>query len=160
MRKSSGRNAVPGLISSMIQTVIFIMAFYFMFQLMGVRSSPIKGDYMLYIISGIAIFMTHNIAVQAVAGTEGPTSGVMQRAPMNTMIAVCSTALQSPYQQTITIGAILLIYHLAFNPVDIFNPIALPGVFLLNWFTGVAIGMVFGVNTLAPAIRENSFDGL
>ena len=35
-----------------------------------------------------------------------------------------------------------------------------PGVFLLNWFTGVAIGMVFGVNTLAPAIRENSFDGL
>jgi len=104
--------------------------------------------------------MTHNIAVQAVAGTEGPTSGVMQRAPMNTMIAVCPTSLQSPYQQTITIGAILLIYHLAFNPVDIFNPIALPGVFLLNWFTGVAIGMVFGVNTLAPAIRENSFDGL
>jgi len=160
MRKSSGRNAVLGLIGSMMQTVIFIMAFYFMFQLMGVRSSPIKGDYMLYIISGIAMFMTHNTAVQAVAGAEGPTSGMMQHAPMNTMIAVCSAALQSLYQQTITIGAILLIYHLAFNPVDIFNPIGLAGVFLLSWFTGVAIGMVFGVNTMAPATRENSFDGL
>ena len=115
---------------------------------------------MLHIIFGIAMFMTHNTAVQAVAGAEGPTSGMMQHAPINTMIAVCSAALQSLYQQTITIGTILLIYHLAFNPVDIFNPIALPGVFLLNWFTGVAIGMVFGVNTLAPAIRENSFDGL
>ena len=143
MRKSSGRNAVLGLIGSMMQTVIFIMAFYFMFQLMGVRSSPIKGDYMLYIISGIAMFMTHNTAEQAVARAEGPTSGMMQHAPTNTMIAVCSAALQRLYQQTITIGTILLIYHLAFNPVDIFNPIGLVGVFLLSWFTGVAIGMVF-----------------
>jgi len=143
MLKSSGRNAVLGLIGSMMQTVVFIMAFYFMFQLMGVRSSPIKGDYMLYIISGIAMFMTHNTAVQAVAGSEGPTSGMMQHAPMNTMTAVCSAALQSLYQQTITIGAILLIYHLALNPVDIFDPIGLAGVFLLSWFTGVAIGMFF-----------------
>ena len=161
MRKSSGWNAVLGLIGSMMQAVIFIMAFYFMFQLMGVRSSPIKGDYMLYIISGIAMFMTHNTAVQAVAGAEGPTSGMMQHAPMNTMIAVCSAALQNLYQQTMTIGTILLIYHLAFNPVDIFNPIGLAGVFLLSWFTGITIGMVFfGVNTMAPATRENSFDGL
>ena len=143
MRKSSGRNAVLGLIGSMMQTVVFIMAFYVMFQLIGIRSSPIKGDYMLYIISGIAMFMTHNTAVQAVAGAEGPTSGMMQHAPMNTMIAVCSAALQSLYQQTITIGTILLIYHLAINPVEIFNPIGLAGVFLLSWFTGVAIGMVF-----------------
>ena len=143
MRKSSGRNAVLGLIGSMMQTVIFIMTFYFMFQMMGARSSPFKGNYMLYIISGIAMFMVHNTTVQAVAGAEGSTSGMMQHAPMNTMIAVCSAALQSLYQQTITIGTILLIYHLAFNPVDIFNPIGLAGVFLLSWFTGVAIGMVF-----------------
>ena len=143
MRKSSGRNAVLGLIGSMMQTVSFIMAFYFMFQLMGVRLSPIKGNYMLYIISGIAMFMTHNTTVHAVAVAEGPTSGMMQHAPMNTMITVCSAALQSLYQQTITIGTILLIYHLAFNPVDTFNPIGLAGVFLLSWFTGVAIGMIF-----------------
>ena len=132
-----------GLIGSMAQTVVFVMAFYFMFQLMGVRTSPIKGDYMLYIISGIAMFMTHNKAVQTVSKAEGPTSDMMQHAPMNTMIAVCSAALQSLYQQTITVGTILLIYHLAFNPVYIFNPIGLAGVFLLSWFTGVAIGMVF-----------------
>ena len=143
MRKSSGRNAVLGLIGSMAQTVVFVMAFYFMFQLMGVRTSPIEGDYMLYIISGIAMFMIHNTAVQTVSKAEGPTSGMMQHAPMNTMIAVCSAALQSLYQQTITVGTILLIYHLAFNPVYIFNPIGLAGVFLLSWFTGVAIGMVF-----------------
>ena len=31
MRKSNGRNAVLGLIGSMMQAVIFIMGFYFMF---------------------------------------------------------------------------------------------------------------------------------
>ena len=143
MRKPSGRNAVLGLIGSMAQTVVFVMAFYFMFQLMGVRTSPIKGNYMLYIISGIAMFMTHNKAVQTVSKAEGPTFDMMQHAPMNTMIAVCLAALQSLYQQTITVGTILLIYHIAFIPVDIFNPIGLAGVFLLCWFTGVAIGMVF-----------------
>ena len=44
--------------------------------------------------------------------------------------------------------------------MDIFNPIGLAGMFLLSWFTGVAISMVFGVNTMAPATLENSFDGL
>jgi hypothetical protein len=59
----------------------------------------------------------------------GLIGSMMQHAPMNTIIFVCLVALQSLYQQTSTIGTILLIYHLAFNPVDIFNPIGLAGVF-------------------------------
>ena len=161
MRKSSGWNAVLGLIGSMMQAVIFIMAFYFMFQLMGVRSSPIKGDYMLYIISGIAMFMTHNTAVQAVAGAEGPTSGMMQHAPMNTMIAVCSAALQK---------------SLSTNNYHRNNPAHLPPClqprryFQPNWLGRCVFAQLvyrrrhwhgfFGVNTMAPATRENSFDGL
>ena len=92
MRKFSGWNAVLGLIGSMMQTVIFIMTFYFMFQLMGARSSPFKGNYMLYIISGIAMFMVHNTTVQAVAGAEGPTSGMMQHAPMHTICGMLGSA--------------------------------------------------------------------
>ena len=49
MRKSSGRNAVLGLIGSMMQTVIFIMAFYFMFQLLGGQIVADQGRlYALY----------------------------------------------------------------------------------------------------------------
>ena len=143
MRKSSGRNAVLGLIGSMMQTVVFIMAFYFMFQLMGVRSSPIKGDYMLYIISGIAMFMTHNTAVQAVV-----RSG---RADL-----WHDAACADEYDDRRMLGSAAKPlstnnYHWN-NPAhlpsclqssDIFNPIGLAGVFLLSWFTGVAIGMVF-----------------
>ena len=59
----------------------------------------------------------------------GLIGSMTQHAPMNMIIFVCLVALQSLYQQTSTIGTILLIYHLAFNPVDIFNSIGLAGVF-------------------------------
>ena len=129
MRKSSGRNAVLGLIGSMMQTVISIMTFYFMFQLMGARSSPFKGNYMLYIISGIAVFMVHNTTVQAVAGAEGPTSGMMQHAPMHTILRHAWQRCKALYQQTITTRKICSIYHLTVNPLEIFNPICLAGMF-------------------------------
>jgi len=76
----------------MMQTVIFKMTFYFMFQLMGARPSLFKGNYMLYIISGIAMFMVHNTTVQAVAGAEGSTSGMMQHAPMHTIYGMLGSA--------------------------------------------------------------------
>ena len=59
----------------------------------------------------------------------GLIGSMMQHAPMNTIIFVCLAALQSLYQQTSTIGTILLIYQQAFNLVDIFNPIGLADVF-------------------------------
>ena len=129
MRKSSGWNAVLGLIGSMMQTVISIMTFYFMFQLMGARSSPFKGNYMLYIISGIAMFMVHNTTVQAVAGAEGPTSGMMQHAPMHTILRHAWQRCKALYQQTITTRKIWSIYHFTVNPLEIFNPIGLAGRF-------------------------------
>ena len=129
MRKSSGRNAVLELIGSMMQTVIFIMTFYFMFQLMGARSSPFKGKYMLYIISGIAVFMVHNTTVQAVAGAEGSTSGMMQHAPMHTILRHAWQRCKALYQQTITTRKIWSIYHFTVNPLEIFNPIGLAGRF-------------------------------
>jgi len=49
MRKSSRQNAVAGLKGSMMQTVISILAFHFIFQPIGMQTSSIKGDYMLYI---------------------------------------------------------------------------------------------------------------
>ena len=129
MRKFSCWNAVLGLIGSMMQTVIFIMTFYFMFQLMGARSSPFKGKYMLYIISGIAMFMVHNTTVQAVAGAEGSTSGMMQHAPMHTIFAACLAALQGALSTNNYHQKIWSIYHFTVNSLEIFNPIGLAGMF-------------------------------
>jgi len=141
--RKTHRNAIIGLASNMLQTVVFVAAFYLMFSLLGLRGSAIRGDFILYLLSGIFLFLTHTKAVGAVMSSEGPTSAMMKHAPMNTAIAITSSALSSLYLQILSACMILFFVHVVWHPVEIYKPIPTFGMFLLAWFTGVAVGMVF-----------------
>ena len=141
--RSSHRNAVIGLIMTMLQSLVMIIAFLVMFVLLGIRSSPIRGDFLLYIMSGIFMFMTHIKTVAAVAGGASPVSAMMLHAPMNTVIAIISSALAALYQQVLTVFIILSVYHIAFTPITIFDPVGAMGMLLMAWLSGVGVGMVF-----------------
>jgi len=142
VRKSGSNNAIISLLSNMMQTVVFIGAFFIMFQVLGVRGAAIRGDFLLYIMSGIFMFMTHTKTVGQVSGAEGPTSAMMKHAPMNTMIATISEALSSLYLQMLTLLLVLFLYHVAMTPVVIDQPIGALAMVLMAWFSGVAVGMV------------------
>ncbi|KPU84037.1 ABC transporter permease [Marinosulfonomonas sp. PRT-SC04] len=142
VRQNHG-NAVIGLLMNMLQTVIFLAAFYLMFSLLGLRGSAVRGDFLLYIMSGIFLFMTHTKTLTAVAGSEGPASPMMQHAPMNTLIAICAATLGALYIQVLSLLMVLFVYHVAFTPVVILQPAAAFGMLLVAWFSGIAIGMVF-----------------
>jgi len=142
VRKSHG-NPLIGLMISIMQTVILVLVFFFMFTVLGLRGSALRGDFLLYIMSGIFLFMTHNKAVGAVAGAEGPTSPMMNHAPMNTAITITSSALGCLYIQVLALTVILFVYHVGFTPVEVLYPVSAFGMVLLAWFSGVAVGMVF-----------------
>ncbi|WP_461305605.1 ABC transporter permease [Albidovulum sp.] len=135
-------NALMGLLSNILQTLIFVAVFYIMFSVLGLRGNAIRGDFILYIMSGIFMFMTNTRSMGAVAKSEGPTSAMMLHAPMNTTIAIGSAALAALYTQSLSIIVILGIYHLGWGPVEIYDPIGLMAMFLLAWANGVAIGML------------------
>jgi ABC-type polysaccharide/polyol phosphate export permease len=137
------RYAVVGLIMNMMQTVIFVAAFYFMFSVLGLRGSAIRGDFMLYIMSGIFLFLTHTKAMGAVLGAEGPASALMKHAPMNTIVAITSSAIASLYIQVLSMSVVLYLYHVIFGPITIVDPISAMGSLLLAWFSGVAVGIIF-----------------
>lgn len=141
--RKTHRNAFVGLASNFMQTVVFVAAFYLMFSVLGLRGSAIRGDFILYLLSGIFLFLTHTKAVGAVLGSEGPTSAMMKHAPMNTAIAITSAALSSLYIQVLSAALILFFVHVAWHPVYIYDPIGTVGMFLMAWFSGVAVGMVF-----------------
>ncbi len=142
IRKTSG-SPIIGLLMNMMQTVVFVAAFYVMFSVLGLRGAAIRGDFLLYVMSGIFLFMTHTKTMGAVTGAEGPTSPMMMHAPMNTIIAISSAALSALYNQVLSLAMILGIYHLAITPVEIDDPIGAMGALLIAWFSGVAVGMVF-----------------
>jgi ABC-type polysaccharide/polyol phosphate export permease len=141
VRKTHG-NAVIGLMLNIFQTVLLIVVFYLMLSLLGVRANAIRGNFVLYIMSGVFVFMTHTKAMGAVAGSEGPTSPMMKHSPMNTVVAVASAALGALYLQLLSAIVVLFVYHAAFTPITIHDPVGTLAMLLLAWGSGVAIGMV------------------
>jgi len=141
VRKGHG-NALIAIGINMLQVVIFVMAFYVMFSVLGLRGAALRGDFLLYMMSGIFLFMTHVKTMGAVVGAEGPSSPMMQHAPMNTIISIAAAALGSLYIQVLSLVLILFAYHVAVPPFDIDQPIPAFGMFMLAWFTGLALGLV------------------
>ena len=141
VRQTNG-NAFMALIMSMLKAVIFVGAFYFMFTVLGLRGSAIRGDFLLYIMSGIFLYMTHNAGLSSVLGAESSTSPMMKHAPMNTAIAIASSALSALYVQVLSLMVLLFIYHVAFTPIYIPDPIGAFAMLLLAWLAGCSIGLV------------------
>jgi ABC-type polysaccharide/polyol phosphate export permease len=142
VRKSHG-NAILGLLISIAQSVVFVAIFYLIFELLGLRGMRIRGDFLLFIMSGVFLFMVHTKTVGAVAGAEGPTSPMMKHAPMNTIVAIGAAALSSLYVQVLAGGVILFGYHVAVTPITIDDPVGTLAMTLLAWLSGVAVGLVF-----------------
>lgn len=141
--RKTHRNALVGLLMNMVQTVVFVLTFYAMFVLLGMQGNAIRGDFLLYIMSGIFLFMTHTKAMAAVVGSEGPASPMMQHLPMTTFVAITAAALSSLYLQVLSLFVVLFIYHVAFTPVVIEDPAGAMAMLLGAWFSGVGVGMVF-----------------
>ncbi|MBS0125880.1 ABC transporter permease [Thetidibacter halocola] len=145
VRKTHG-NAFMAIFMNMLQTVIFVLAFYFMFKVLGMRGTAVRGDFMVYIMTGVFLYMTHSKTLGAVVASEGPASPMMQHAPMNTAISIAAAMLSTLYIQMLSLLAILFVYDVAFNPfvmMEIHDPIGCLSMVLLSWFSGAAIGMVF-----------------
>lgn len=140
--RKSHSNALIGLMKEMLQAVIFVAVFFLMFSVFGLRGTAIRGDFLLYVMSGIFIFLTHTKTMGAVAGAEGPASPMMQHAPMNTLVAICAAGFGALYTQVLTLFVILFIYHIAFTPLVIEDATSAFGMFLVGWFTGFGIGVV------------------
>jgi ABC-type polysaccharide/polyol phosphate export permease len=142
------RNAIVGLLLNIFQTVVLILVFWIMGTYLGIMRNAIHGsNFVLYIMSGVFMFMTHTQAIGAVSRAEGPTSAMMMHAPMNTIVAIASAALSQLYLQTLSAAVVLYVYHAAFTPITIHDPVGMMAMFLLAWASGVAIGMIFKAAT-------------
>ena len=142
VRQTHG-NAVMAILMSIVQSALFVAAFYFMFTILGTRTMAIRGDFMLYLLTGIFMYLVHIQALNAVAGAENSTSPMMQHAPMNTLVAILSAALSSLYIKVISVLVILLAMHTLLQPVVFHDWSGAMMMFFLAWGSGAAMGLVF-----------------
>lgn len=136
-------NALAGLFLNIFQTMMLVIIFYLMYSVLGLRNALVRGDFLVYIMSGIFLYMTHIKTVGAVFGSDGPASPMMQHAPMNTLVAIVSAALSQLYIQVLSVVIVMYIYHIAVNPVEIDDVSGVFGMLMLAWFSGFGVGLVF-----------------
>ncbi len=153
VRKSNG-NAVIGLLVSVVQSLVGIGVMVLMFTLIGRGvGTQVRGDFILYIMSGVFSFMTHSKTIKAVSSADGPTSAMMKHAPMNTIIAISAAAISSLYLQTLSAAVILFGYHALWTPISIDQPVGVAAMYLLSWSSGIGIGLIFkAVTPWAPDV--------
>ncbi len=107
VRKGSG-NAIIALATNIAQTLLFVVTIYAVFLVMGWGPRGLRGDLLLYVLTGVFIYICHVKAMQAILQAEGPTSPMMKHAPMNTYVSIGAAALSALYLQLISIVALLL----------------------------------------------------
>ena len=141
--RKNHRNALVGLALNIFQTVLLVVVFYAMFSLLQIRGAAIRGDFLLYIMTGIFLFMCHIKAVSGVLQAEGLGAPIMKHAPMNILVSIAAAALAALYIQVLSLVVLLFVYHVAFTPITIDQPVGAMGMVLVAWFSGVGVGMVF-----------------
>lgn len=141
--RKSHSNALIGLLLSIAQTLLIVFVFYFLFTVLGMRGTAIRGDFLLYLMSGVFLFVTFNTAMSAVLGAEGPTATIMLHAPMTTIVAILSAAFSALFTQLLSLVTVLGIYHLGWGPITIDQPLGLMSMLLLSWLSGCSVGLMF-----------------
>lgn len=136
-------NALIGILITMMQSVLMVAGFLAMYWVMGVKRSPIRGDFLLFIMSGIFMFMAFNGAMAKVSGAGKSTNQMMKHGPLNTAIAMSGAALAALYTNVLSALVLIAIYHMLINPIEIENWRGALAMLVLAWFSGSALGLVF-----------------
>lgn len=135
-------NAVVAIIRSIVQVLAMVLVFYLIMSFMGTRVAKVRGDIVLYLLSGVFLFMLHIKSVKKVAGVGAGNNPMMLHSPMNMVITIVATALGTLYTMMVTMFIILFLYHAAVKPLVIEQPGPAFAMVLLSWFTGCAVGLV------------------
>lgn len=153
VRKSSG-SASLGLVIVLAQNVAMILVFYLIYTMIGgLRAVAIRGDFAVYLVTGIFFLMTHNRTLSSVMSSANATSALMQHAPMTPVVSVAAAALSVLYEQIMTGLIIYAAVHYWNGQFPVHQPLDVVVPFLLCWTTGIAVGLIFkGLAPFAPRL--------
>ncbi len=151
-RESDG-NALRGLIKELMQTLLLVTMFYVMINVLSMRGAVVRGNFVLFLMSGIFLFMTHNKAVSKISGSGNATNPMLKHAPVSTLLLILSTALSSLYIQIFSMSIVFLIAHTLIEPIVFYNFKGFIFCFFIAWLSGASIGLLFlAIAPFAPSI--------
>lgn len=141
--RQSHSNALISLLLTMLQSVMMVLGFLAIYWLMGIKHAPIRGDYVLFMLSGVLIFVAFSKALGGVAGAGKSTGVMMKHGPMNPAISMAGAALAALYITVLSALVLLGGYHAIFKPIELENWRGALAMLVFGWGWGCALGLVF-----------------
>lgn len=142
VRVQSNGNATLGLISAVGQTLMLVMIFYLLFSLTGMKGGAVRGDPLLFLVSGVLMFFMHNTTLSKTVSAGLSVGPLMMHAPMTPTLVILASALANLYLYVLSFMVILAGLYLFKGSVEINEPSKIILPFILAWASGIAIGLL------------------
>jgi len=141
IRNSTGASQL-GLVMNILKTLAFVAVFYLLFVVVGRRDAGLRGDTMLFLLSGVLLFRLHSDTVGRVRGAVSGNRALINYEPAKSIIFVWARALAALYEIFLVSILMLGVYALATGGVEIHRASHLIAPVLLAWTAGVGVGMI------------------
>lgn len=149
--------AIMSFFSALATPLLLFGMFYVMYEVIG-RSVIVRGDFLLFVMTGIMMYLMHIRAVTTLKGAMHSVKGMIFYAKASIILSIISSALYQLYLNVIAIIIIMGTSYLIRGHLEIYNPSGLLLPFFMGWASGLAVGMMFmAVKPLAPILIPRLF---
>ena len=130
-----------GVISNVAQTILLVGVFYLMSVLSGFGTAMIRGDLLIYLITGVFLFNLHVKSVTAILGSDrGSKKKELPRAER--VMATVGAAVGCLYTQLYSVAIVLGLYYAFVEHISIHRPYGVVVMLVLSWISGVGVGLI------------------
>jgi len=153
VRTQSG-SAIFGIFKEVANMGMFMLMFFLIYTFMG-RSFAIRGDFMMFLLTGVGLMVIHMRAIGSVRSASNATSAIMQHAPMTVILSIISNAFAGLYLQCVAAIIIFLVLWVFGMDTSVQDPKGLLLPVFFAWASGISVGLVFMmISPLAPAAMK------
>lgn len=149
--RSGKGNAIQAILLEILQSATMVIFFYVMISFLGMRSIAVRGSFVLYVMTGVFLYLTHIKAMGAVAKGNS-NSPMLNHRPVTTLLLIISGALSSLYIQILAVIVITFVANVLIDPFTVYDLKMTSFCFLLAWSTGMGVGILF--LALTPFLPE------
>jgi ABC-type polysaccharide/polyol phosphate export permease len=148
VRTQSG-NATFGILKEVSIILVFLGLFYLISIFMG-QGAAIRGSLVMFLLTGIVLFLTHIKAVGSVRSASNAASAIMMHSPMTVILSILAKAFAGLYLQFVAVLIISVFLWVFGADLTVHNPGGLVLPVFFSWASGIAVGMIFMV--FAPVL--------
>jgi ABC-type polysaccharide/polyol phosphate export permease len=156
--RSTSGGAVMSVVKSFMQPLLLFFGFFILYEVFG-RGMIIRGDFVLFMITGIMLFLLHIRAVKKLQTESGAQqSGMIFYAKASMLLNILASALHELYLNTIAMVIILTFAYLIRGHLEIYEPGRMIAPLFFAWASGLAVGMLFSaVAPLFPVVSGSFY---